>query len=1159
MKSVSLLPDVVRHALRDFINPLAKGEAPPAAPLNSYPLIAHEHALAGSPRRTLWVVSDDNIALEWLRAWTSLKNADKRKYEIAALVSWGVIPYSYAAADKEKEYQRTRAEFLIQSAQPCTIVASVEGLSQFIATDGSTAGSGLVLKSGTRILRSDLTAFLGGGGYAHTVPVTRPGEFCIKGNVVDVFPPDLDYPVRMDFFGDDIESIKTFSHETQRSIQAVAEVRLLPLRPETHNLQEQIVKLVGTLKKNSDELPPILASAGANLAGYADVYPALRECSAIHKLWKDNIFVCDTDAVLQRLVTISNERRYLFERGEGRYRLPPDELYAPLDEIEAFLLGALTLPLTGDAKDAPLRDAPRFGGRLGLLKEKIAEETGKQFFYLIESEGQRERLTNALGMEASGSAPGTKPSSAQTKGMEAQGSAEQIIPVFYPHGFETESLCVLTENDVFGRVVKKYAADKNISKILDSYTDLKEGDYVVHVNYGIGRFHALKRMKVQAVERDFLELAFADGDKLFVPLDQLNLVHKYIGSTENPHLDHLGKKSSWAKTRARVKRLVDSIAQELLELYAHRMEQKGFAFPPDSSFQHDFEAAFPYTETEHQLEVIQAIKQDMESDKAMDRLVCGDVGFGKTEVAIRAAFKASMAGKQVCILCPTTILAFQHFRSFTKRFADYPVKIDFISRFRSTSEVGEIKQKLAAGKIDIIIGTHALLSDDVRYKSLGLLIVDEEQRFGVQHKEKLRQMRTNLDCLALTATPIPRTLHMSLAGIRDLSIIETPPADRRKIETHVLAENEELLTLALKHELERGGQVYVLHNKVKTIDAQAIRLKNLVPNARIAILHGQMPESEIEEIMVDFYQHAYDILVSTTIIESGIDIPNVNTLIVLSAHAFGLGQLYQLKGRVGRSDRQAYAYFFYPPPGLFTLNGDAERRLEVLSEYDDLGSGFRIAMKDLEIRGAGNLLGKEQSGEIVEIGFELYTQMLNDKIAELRGQKRLTDDFNSVIVLPCDWYFPDDYIADTKEKMEFYKAFSAAQSMEEFREIREALLDRFGKPPEMVELMLLYEEIRQIANSLHLEKIAIGAEAAATGIRAADIRTPATMPYLIVAADHRLDMQKVQALLTRDKRVKLDPADARRINLDIPVTPQFAFFRELRALLRHLAADAETT
>jgi transcription-repair coupling factor (superfamily II helicase) len=530
----------------------------------------------------------------------------------------------------------------------------------------------------------------------------------------------------------------------------------------------------------------------------------------------------------------------------------------------------------------------------------------------------------------------------------------------------------------------------------------------------------------------------------------------------------------------------------------------------------------------------------MESEKAMDRLVCGDVGFGKTEVAIRAAFKAAMAGKQVVVLCPTTILAFQHYRSFSKRFADYPVRIDYISRFRTAGEIAEIKKKLAEGKLDIVIGTHALLSDDIRYKSLGLLIVDEEQRFGVSHKEKLRQLRHNLDCLALTATPIPRTLHMSLSGIRDLSIIETPPADRRKIETHVLQENEEVLRLAIKHELDRGGQVYVLHNKVKTIEEQALRLRSLAPRARIAVLHGQMPENEIEEVMVDFYQHAYDLLVSTTIIESGIDIPNVNTLVVLGAHEFGLSQLYQLKGRVGRSDRQAYAYFFYPPPSISPLSNEAERRLEVLAEYDDLGSGFRIAMKDLEIRGAGNLLGKEQSGEILEIGFELYSQMLNDKIQELRGQKRDEEEFSCAVTLPCDWYFPDEYIADTRAKMEFYKSIASAQNTEEYLNIREALTDRFGKPPEIVELMLLFEEIRHLANALRLEKIALDPE---TGT-----------PYFIVAPTHRMDMERVSSLLTRDKRVRLDTTNPKRINLQLQTTPQVALFRELRALLRFLGS-----
>ncbi len=1111
------IPKDLRDALAPVVQDLRTGKfsgplVPAILPLAAY-LQFEKHA-----GRLMYIVPDDNTALEIYHAWNAL-GAD-----CGALVSWGVIPYSFAAADKEKEYLRTHAEYLIRSGRPCLITASIEGLTQYIAQADATA-NGIILKSGDRFPREKLTGFLSASGYtyANPPPVTKPGEFCVKGGIVDIFPPDADAAVRIDFFGDDIETIKAFSHETQRSFADLKEVRLSALRPHIHELVPPIEKLAARLATEKLELPPILATSAASTAGYADVYPQLRPCDDITALWQTSqgtmAFVCDAEAVTQRLNAITNERKYLYEKSEGKYRLPPEELFVAKNRIEDFLLAQVTIPLLEHGnEESRFRNAPQFGGRLGLLKERIAEHGDKKLWFFIESEGQRERLKAAL----------------------TDITAPAILPLFYPHGFISETVTVLTEKDVFGRVVKKYAADQKISKILESYTDLKEGDYVVHVNYGIGRFSALKRMKVQQIERDFLELVFADNDKLFVPLDQLNLVHKYIGSTENPRLDYLGKKSSWAKTRARVKRLVDSIAEELIELYALRQQQKGFAFPPDSSFQHDFEAAFPFTETEHQLEAIQAIKYDMESEKAMDRLVCGDVGFGKTEVAIRAAFKAAMAGKQVAILCPTTILAFQHYRSFSKRFADYPVRIDFLSRFRTATEGAEIKKKLAEGKIDIIIGTHALLAEDVKYKSLGLMVIDEEQRFGVTHKEKLRKLKNNLDCLALTATPIPRTLHMSLSGIRDLSIIETPPADRRKIETYVLADNEELLTLAMKRELDRGGQIYVLHNKVKTIEEQAIRLRGLVPNARTAVLHGQMPENEIEEVMVDFYQHAYDILVSTTIIESGIDIPNCNTLIVLSAHTFGLSQLYQLKGRVGRSERQAYAYFFHPPASVMPMNSDAERRLEVLAEYDDLGSGFKIAMKDLEIRGAGNLLGKEQSGEIMEIGFELYSQMLSDKIAELKGQERAAE-FAAIITLPCDWYFPDDYVADTREKMEFYKAFSAAENIDEYRLARESLIDRFGKPPEVVDLMLHFEEIRHIANALRLERIAISPEG----------------PYIVVSGDHRLDMAKVSTLLTRDKRVRLDPADAKRINLDIKTQPQLDFFRELKAILKAFSGLSE--
>lgn len=1044
---------------------------------------------ATNPASHLWLVSDDRTALEFLAAWKSLAHLDKRKHLFGALPSWGAIPYSNAPPDKEKEYLRVRAEILLSQEKPCLLVASAEGATNRIATL-STSAREINLAAGKTVDRTKLAEQLVQFGFSFAQPVTQPGEFCIKGSIIDIFSPEESDPVRLDFFGDEVESIKLFSHETQRSFKSMEDFQITPLAPQVKTIE-----------------------------GLADRYPELTPTKTLPELWlgRGKVFLSDGETVSARLGILSEERNHLYTRHEKPSEaIPPETLFVSTNAIQNFLATAVTIS-DGNA-DSSWRPSKKFGGRLGLIKEEVLNNPQKPICFLIENQNQQERL----------------------KALFSEIAEPEIVSGFYPAGFENDQIALWTENDVFGRIIKKYSADKKISKILDSYTDLKEGDYVVHVNYGIGKFHALKRMRVKDVERDFLELSFAESDKLFVPLDQLSLVHKYIGSTENPRLDYLGKKSSWTKTRARVKRLVDALAGELIELYALRSEQKGFEFPPDTTFQHDFEAAFPYSETEHQLEAIYAIKRDMESAKPMDRLVCGDVGFGKTEVAIRAAFKAAMAGKQVAILCPTTILAFQHYRTFSKRFADYPVTIDFLSRFRTANEVRDIKERMAKGKIDIIIGTHALLAADVQYKNLGLMIVDEEQRFGVGHKERLRQMKNNLDSLALTATPIPRSLHMSLAGIRDLTIIETPPADRRKIETHVLVANDELLQFAIKRELARGGQVYILHNKVATIEEQAMRIRSLNPKSRVAILHGQMPEIEIEEVMIDFYQHAYDILVSTTIIESGIDIPNVNTLIVLEAHLFGLSQLYQLKGRVGRSERQAYAYFFFNP-NRAGGTGNAERRLEVLAEYDDLGSGFKIAMKDLEIRGAGNLLGKEQSGEIMEIGFELYSQMLAEKIDELRGRKTEETYTPCIISLKSDWYFPNEYIADTREKMEFYKRFSAAETGEEFNEAREALLDRFGKAPEVVELMLSYEEIRHLANTLRLEKIALDSET--SGL------------YALVSAAHRIDMGKVAGLITRDKRVKLDAKNPRRINFNIPMHPERAFLQEFKILLYSLLKD----
>jgi len=1058
--------------LRTELTALASGDAPYSVTASMLPYISWIKFLERGKilESHLWLVRDDRMALEYLAAWKSLSIFYDEKIDLVALPSWGTIPYSDAAPDKEKEYLRVRAELHLAKQSPFLMIASAEGLSTKLAKLAA-ADVEIKISKGNTVDRNRLIENLVRFGFIHAQPVTRPGEFASKGNVIDIFLPEEKDPVRLDFFGDEVETIRYFSHETQRSFKDLGYLEISPL-----------------------------------------AYEAARDAT-LEDLWQARgpIFSIDHAATSDRLRILAEERKLMFERSIDAKRLSPETLFT-----DGSSLLQQAQPAIDNARESTWSNSKKFGGRLGLFREELNEAKGKETFFFIENEHQRERLAAVLPPDA----------------------RKNFCSIFYPVGFESDQFAVYTEDDIFGRIIRKYSADQKISKILESYTDLKEGDFVVHVNYGIGKFHALKRMRIKDAERDFLELSFAEGDKLFVPLDQLNLVHKYIGSTENPRLDYLGKKSSWSKTRARVKRLVDELAAELIELYALRQEQKGFEYPPDTTFQHDFEAAFPYSETEHQLEAIQAIKADMQSAKAMDRLVCGDVGFGKTEVAIRAAFKAAMAGKQVAILCPTTILAFQHFRTFSARFADYPLTVDFLSRFRTQNEAREIKEKLKTGKIDIIIGTHALFSGDIEYKNLGLMIIDEEQRFGVAHKEKLRQLKTNLDSLSLTATPIPRTLHMSLAGIRDLSIIETPPAERRKIETHVLAVSDEVLSSAIKRELARGGQVFILHNRVQTIEEQAARIRSLSSGARIAILHGQMPENEIEEVMIDFYQHAYDILVSTTIIESGIDIPNANTLVVLESHLFGLSQLYQLKGRVGRSDRQAYAYFFFDPQRA-GASGDAERRLEVLAEYDDLGSGFKIAMKDLEIRGAGNLLGKEQSGEIVEIGFELYSQMLSEKINELRGRPAPDIYEPCTITLKSDWYFPDEYIADTREKMEFYKRFSAAETSAEFTDAREALIDRFGKPPEIVEIMLAHEEIRHWANALRLERISLDAD---TGHL-----------FAIVSATHKIDMPRALDLMKRDKRISVESKNPRRLNFRIAAAGQLMMLTEFKTILKSLA------
>ncbi|EKY27245.1 transcription-repair coupling factor [Clostridium celatum DSM 1785] len=640
-------------------------------------------------------------------------------------------------------------------------------------------------------------------------------------------------------------------------------------------------------------------------------------------------------------------------------------------------------------------------------------------------------------------------------------------------GFECPDfkVSVISDKEVFGEAKKVLPKKKNKKKgvgKITSFTELKPGDYVVHANHGIGVFKGIKQIDVAGNTRDYLDIVYDKGDKLYVPVDQLDLVQKYIGSEGNtPKINKLGG-TEWQKAKAKVRKSINEIAEDLVKLYATRAALKGYKYSKDTEWQKQFEDEFPYEETPDQLSSLEEIKKDMESDKPMDRLLCGDVGYGKTEVAIRAAFKAVMDGKQVAFLVPTTILAEQHYKNLTKRFSDFPVKIDMISRFRSTKEQRATLKALKEGNVDILIGTHRLVSKDIEFKDLGLLIVDEEQRFGVAQKEKIKNLKKNVDVLTLSATPIPRTLHMSLTGVRDISVIETPPEERYPIQTYVVEQNDQLIRDAILREMGRGGQVYFVYNRVESIEGMANYIRELVPECKVGIIHGQMTEKELETEMMNFMNKEYDVLVCTTIIETGIDIPNVNTMIVNNADKMGLSQLYQLRGRVGRSNRIAYAYFIYTKDKVLTEI--AEKRLKALKDFTELGSGFKIAMRDLEIRGAGNMMGSSQHGHMAAIGYDLYCRMLEDTVKLIKGEID-KEPIETTVDIKIDAYIPSSYIQDEIQKIEIYKKIAAIESLEEYQDIKEELEDRYSALPEAVYNLMDIAYIKSLAKELLIEEI----------------------------------------------------------------------------------------
>lgn len=936
-------------------------------------------------------------------------------------------------------------------------------------------------------------------GYERVEMVERAGEFSARGGIVDIYPVTFSQPVRVEWFDDEVDSIRPFSVTDQRSIGKWEKVIISPAQ-ELFAPQEVLIeaaKRVETLLEQRLEMvkDPSLKQKTAESVGWdierlkngllytgiykyiAQIYP---DCESLLDYMPAEAIV-----ILDEPTRIAENAKQM-EREEGEWQtallqqgefLPQLKISLSYDDVilrkehQRIYLSLFMRHVPGvqpqNILQVMCRGMQQFHGQMHVLKAEWDrwQKANYRVVFLVSAEERLERLERVLadyGMEVS----------SDHKGHLMAG--RPVIQVgALQSGFELGGirLAVVTEGEVFTqkqRRPRRSAKLDHAEKIKD-YQELKPGDYVVHVNHGIGRYIGIETLHVGGIHKDYMHVQYAGKDKLYVPVEQIDQVQKYVGSEEKiPKVYSLGG-NEWNKVKSKVRSSVQDIAQDLIQLYAKRQESRGYAYSKDTLYQREFEAMFPYDETPDQLRSIEEIKGDMERVQPMDRLLCGDVGYGKTEVAIRAAFKATIDGKQVAVLVPTTILAQQHYETFRERFADYPVKISVLSRFRSRKEQKETLDGLSNGTVDIVIGTHRLLSKEIRYKDLGLLIVDEEQRFGVKHKEKIKQIKHNIDVLTLSATPIPRTLHMAMMGVRDLSVIETPPENRFPVQTYVLEYSAALVREAIERELGRGGQVYFLYNQVQDIERMAEQIRMLVPEAKIAVAHGQMVETELERVMLDFLDGEFDVLVSTTIIETGVDIPNVNTLIIYDADKMGLSQLYQLRGRVGRSNRIAYAYLTYQRDKI--LSETAEKRLQAIKEFTELGSGFKIAMRDLSIRGAGNLLGAEQHGHIATIGFELYSQMLREAVAELQQKEPSEPVHEPQLDLNVDAYLPSEYIGDEKQKIELYKKIRGTNTLQEVVDLEEEIEDRFGDLPDPVQSLLRVARIRAYAYHYSMETL----------------------------------------------------------------------------------------
>ncbi len=1078
-------------------------------------------------KKTFVVVADSNKELEtWtcdLNFWqNSIRNQNSANSQLLALPSFESDVYSGVSPHAETLETRALALWSLSQNQPDFVVASIKSLITKTISPVEMRSLGAVLKRDEDFAPEILLEKLIASGYVREEPIKAVGEFSVRGGIVDVWSPSAENPVRVEFFGDTVDSIREFDAETQLSTVQLKEISIAPMREFAATAQDFKDWAFFARERFADERfsrnlldRTQFADEGEDFSGWEFLIPLVKSReSSVFDYLKNCIFIVDEPSIAENSLSLfyeNLENRFAEITEADDIGLEPNELFLNAEELREKLhkhrrIELRTLGKSASATDESLafenenpeiqigknkseskplflfstaeierefslssRSTRKFHGNLKDFAEEFKVQSSKfkpetrNSLIVLQSHGLAERLTEIL------------------RDYDVSAPPDSLLVGDLSGGFEIPAfdLTVYTESDIFGENTQheyqkpqpksrgKSQKSKSAAFVSD-FRDLKAGDYVVHVDHGIGRFEGLQTLQTGGLSREFMLLIYAENAKLFVPVERLDLVSRYSsGEATTPTLDRLGG-LGWQKTKAKAKRAMRDMADELLRLYAERKLVEGFAYSADTPWQEEFEDAFPYQLTVDQATAIDDVKSDMQTAVPMDRLIVGDVGYGKTEVAMRAAFKAVMDGKQAAILTPTTILAYQHSESFKQRFAAFPIKIELLSRFRSAKEQKAVVEKAEKGEVDILIGTHRILSNDVKLPKIGLVVVDEEQRFGVAHKEKLKQLKKKVDVLTLSATPIPRTLNMSLLGMRDMSVIETPPRDRLAINTQVVQFSEGVIKSAIELELARNGQVFFIHNRVETIEAIAALVQKIVPNARIAVGHGQMNEKEMENVMLDFVDYKYDVLVATTIIENGIDIPRANTIIINRADNYGLSQLYQLRGRVGRSNRRAYAYLLIPSE--LELTPIARRRLSAIREFSDLGAGFRIAALDLELRGAGNILGGQQSGQLDALGFDLYTKMLERTIAELKGDE-IEDETSVSINLGIDVSIPNDYINETSQRLRTYKRISSADSEEILRQIYSEINDRYGKMPASVENLFEYARLRKLAEQMHVVSV----------------------------------------------------------------------------------------